>query len=147
VAIGFGFHVRAMWRTKRAIARRKAAHASGQGRTGTEWDKFRANLSFVAGIVLTAISLPLLWRDAESYVALTESGYVGRSYLSGTVTREPWSSLHHVEFECRGMGRLRRSRDVLPTLSLRFVGGRVVGDVLSMTPYGTAKTDAVARVE
>jgi hypothetical protein len=149
VSIGLGFHVRAIWRRREAKALKKG-HADTPLRPDLEdsrWDMLRANFSFAAGIALTLVAVPLIWRDAESYVALTEAGYVGRSYLSGAITSVPWSSLHHVEFECARSSRLRRSRDVLPRLSFRFVGGRSVGDVLSMRPYGSPKMDAVAHLE
>ena len=149
VSIGLGFHVRAIWQRREAKAQNPGA-AKNTLKTDlhdSRWNMLRANLSFGAGIALTLVAVPLIWRDAQSYVALTETGYVGRSYLSGTIAREPWSSLHHVEFECARSSRLRRSPDVLPRLSLRFVGGRSVDDVLSMRPYGNAKTEAVAQLE
>ena len=139
ISIALGFHVRAIWRRKMAAKR-------GRG-SDPHRDRLRANLSFASGIALSAVALPLLWCDAESYSALTDEGFVGRSYLRGTISHEPWTSLHHVEFECSGAVRLKRSRNVVPALSLRFVGGESVRDVLSMIPYGTAKADAVAHFE
>jgi hypothetical protein len=138
-----------IWRRReaKALKTRAAKNASKTELEDSRWDVLRTHLSFGAGIALVLVAIPLIWRDAQSYAALTEMGYVGRSYLSGTITHEPWSALHHVEFECARSSRLRRSPDVLPRLSLRFVGGRSVDDVLSMRPDGNAKTEAVAQLE
>jgi hypothetical protein len=70
---------------------------------------------------------------------------VSRDYW-GTVERDQWSSLHHVELEC-GSTTLKGRRDTRPTLSLRFEGRRTIGRILTMERYGVTAREAFGRLE